>query len=175
MRAPVAVSYVEGGQFKIHVFVLVDKVTVQPSGETQHWVLWERHYDGTRWQDWADHGPLPGTSPVVSTEPAPFRTVPEFFLTSGVVWRDHGTLRINLFGCTPDGRLVEHYWPGTAPWQYGFNVPGPNEQPFHSVSSAVYDHRDFEYITVVGVSEGIWEYYWDPRVNSNWRWRRLYP
>lgn len=184
MRAPVAVARYEGELLKIHVFVLVLRQTTQAPTNRQ-WVLWERHFDGSRWRRWVDHGPFPATVPVLARPQDPWQISPgpqpPFDLTSGVAYDQNGTLKVNLFGTTRDGRLMEYFWTGQR-WQYGFNVPGPAEGSFRTISSAVHDSASFDFITIVGRVTGpvasageVWEYYWDSRVNQNWAWRRLFP
>ncbi|MCM3878463.1 MAG: hypothetical protein NEA02_18845 [Thermoanaerobaculia bacterium] len=85
--------------------------------------LWERHFDAkanvpsdprqiAQWSPWQTFGSPAGLDPRT-----PFR------LTSGLVWFQGSTMRINMFGYT-DGdaagpeRIVEFYWPGNA-WFWG--------------------------------------------------------
>jgi hypothetical protein len=173
MSPPLAVSRVENGLFKINVLMLADKV--DSSQGTQLWELWERYYDGSQWQPWSNHGPLPGVTPVVPPDPN-FEIDPDFTLSCGVVWYDDaGALRINLFGTNrDDSRLVEFRWDDG--WGYGFNVSAPNNMRFRTATSAVLDR----YITIVGRTEDgeVWEFFWDPtspRFNGDWAWRGLFP
>jgi hypothetical protein len=173
MREPVAVSRVEDGLFKINVMVMVKRVDFVQ--QTQLWELWERHYDGAQWQGWSNHGLLPGSVPA-PFDPFGQSPEPDLNLTTGVVWHDGDTLRINFFGMTADGsRLVEFFWDGNE-WQYGINVPGPNRMGFTPATSAVLG----QYITIVGRADNgeVWELFWGPQVpgfQGNWRYRRLFP
>ena len=109
LTAPVAVSRVENGTYKVNVFVVglvtTDQFNVPRSFR---WELFERFWDGAVWSPWQRHGPVPGTAT------APNQVdVGGAMMTSGVVWHHGTTLRINLFGHTMSGDLIDFLWDGS--------------------------------------------------------------
>ncbi|MDR4496180.1 MAG: hypothetical protein R3B74_17535 [Nitrospirales bacterium] len=176
IRPPIAVSRVENGIFKINMFSVMAVSEQTLNGLKTRWELWERHYNGTQWEPWQAHGPAPGISYVLEGS-GEYVYGKGFRISSGVVWTDGNTLRINLFGRTDEeGHLIEYFWDGGT-WRWASNRVHPGGERFHTNSSAVYDYANGEYISVVGrtTSGEIWEFYWDAPARSQWEWRKLWP
>ncbi len=182
LRTPVALSYFEGGAHRITVLVAGEK--------RDGFHLFERHFDGTSWLDWHDHG----KPPLGSLTPDPRG----FDMTTGVVWHETDAdgvqrLRISVFGDSDPwvrfsgsrpgnvfggGQLIEFHWNGSA-WQWGQIVTLPTTYEYEPgvfdptrmrvMSSSVIDTLDWERLSVFGISltGTVWERFND---GTGWQW-----
>lgn len=121
--APLVVSYDLNGCYGCVGFRRITVWVTMFDRDAGRHSLWERHFDArtnvpsdprqmAQWSPWQTFG-----SPAGLDSRTPFR------LTSGLVWFQGSTLRINMFGYTDsDGagpeRIVEFYWSGGG-WFWG--------------------------------------------------------
>lgn len=158
--------------------------------------LWERHFDAytnttsdpnriAQWTAWQSFGSPPGVNG---------RT--KFRMTSGLVWYQGSTQRINLFGYTDSDssgpeRLLDFYWDGGS-WLWGAApTTPPGGAGFRTVSSTVLQSpivppRTYVRLSVFGRTGGtadpgatgvghVWERYYviENGVHTGWAWNDL--
>lgn len=164
--------------------------------KTSRFELHERHFDAyqaassdptqiAQWSPWQSFGTPTGLDPRT-----PFR------MTSGLVWFDGPTQRINLFGyadadSSGPERLVDFYWDGGG-WHWGsvLTTP-PTGAGFRTMSSTVLQSpstppRNYVRLSVFGRTGGtadpdgtsvghIWERYYviENGVHTGWSWNDL--
>jgi hypothetical protein len=166
--------------------------------KTDRFELHERHFDAYtntmsdpmqpgQWSPWQSFGGPPGLD-----------SHTKFRMTSGLVWYEGSTQKINLFGYTdsdPDSslpeRLVDFFWDGGA-WRWG-SAPStpPSGAGFRTMSSTVLQSplvppRTYVRLSVFGRTSGtadpgatdvghIWERYYviENGVHTGWAWKDL--
>lgn len=169
MRSPLAVAYTYGNRTRVAVFVALKR--------NNRWEMWGRHTDDRRnFSEWSNYGTPPGLDSTGIQESG-------FDMSSGVVWYQGDTLRINLFGTTEPyevdtagmtarggGRLIEYFWDGST-WQWGLDTQF-TERRFQTMSASVIDTPSWDRISVFGEDEfgDSWEFYWP---GNGWQWRRF--
>jgi len=178
MREPLVFSYQDAVTGQPHISVFV----VGFDRNAKRWKLLNRYWHDGDWEDWESWGHPDGVGNGYGSG---------FYLTSGVVWHEGATLRINLFGYTDThhpgggfgpgtdpaanqlgvrGHLINFWWDG-AIWQWGETVACPSGHPFLTASSVAFSKDGRHRISVFGRSQGsVWERYWDTAEALEWRW-----
>ncbi len=175
LREPLTFSYLDVRTGKPHINVFV--AGADPA--TNRWQLYNRQWFDGNWGGWEVWGSPPGAGAGTSSG---------FHLTSGVVWHDGPTLRINLFGYTevtnpPQGNtgfnnrpgalgfLINFWWNGSN-WGWGETLAPPSNLPLRTISSSGYSSNGRNRISVFARDSAgtVFERFWDTAIAQEWRW-----
>jgi hypothetical protein len=174
LSAPVAVSRVENGIYKVNVFVVGMIQTSERNRVLQYrWELFERYWNGAIWVPWKSYGPVPGTSTWMEFQDSQAMGGGAM-MTSGVVWHSGTTLRVDLFGHTMMGDLLEFFWDGSV-WGWAPRDRPPGGAKIRTTSSIVHESGADDRRSVYSRAESgeVWERTFDTRIGRNPVWRRL--